>query len=207
MALEVTFLLSGATFGLRAGLSPGPLLTLVISETLRHGIRAGIKVAMAPLLTDLPIVGVTVFLLMRLADVKPLLGSVSLIGAGFLSYLGYESIVFKGVELDAAPVKPKSFQKGVVANLLNPNPYLFWFSIGGPMVIKAVDIRVMPAVWFVVSFYMMLVGSKVLLAVIIGNSRKFLKSRHYVYTVRALGIVLLAFAATFLRDGLKFMGL
>ena len=36
--------LSGLVVGLSAGASPGPLLSLVISETLNHGTRAGTKV-------------------------------------------------------------------------------------------------------------------------------------------------------------------
>lgn len=206
MTPDVTFLFSGIAFGLSAGLSPGPLLTLVISETLKHGIPNGIKVSLAPLLTDLPIVSLAIFLLSHLADIKPLLGAISLCGAAFLIYLGYESLVFKGVELGPDPVRPKSFQKGIAANFLNPSPYLFWFSIGGPMMVKAMGIGVMPAVWFIAGFYLLLVGTKVILAVIVGNSKKFLKSAHYVYTVRLLGIVLVAFAVVFVRDGLRFLG-
>jgi threonine/homoserine/homoserine lactone efflux protein len=33
--------------GIILGLSPGPLLALVISETLQHNIRSGIKIAVA----------------------------------------------------------------------------------------------------------------------------------------------------------------
>ena len=36
MDASLPFLLSGLLFGLVAGMSPGPLLTLVISETLRR---------------------------------------------------------------------------------------------------------------------------------------------------------------------------
>jgi len=207
MAPDITYLLSGVTFGLSAGLSPGPLLTLVISETLKYGIRAGIKVAVAPLLTDLPIVGITVFLLSHLADVEPVLGVVSLAGACFLAWLGFESIVFKGVELETSRLKPKSVQKGVAANFLNPSPYLFWLSIGGPLIIKAFDTGVMPVLWFVGGFYLFLVGAKMMLAVIVGNSRKFLKSTGYICTVRFLGIVLFGFMVMFLRDGLKYLNL
>lgn len=54
--LEIfTFLISGIIFGLSAGISPGPLLALVISETLKFGRKEGIKVAIAPLITDIPI--------------------------------------------------------------------------------------------------------------------------------------------------------
>ena len=63
MTASLAFLLTGALLGLSGGLAPGPLLTLVANETLRHGARAGIGVALAPLLTDLPIVLITVGLL------------------------------------------------------------------------------------------------------------------------------------------------
>ena len=60
------FLSAGLLLGLSGGLAPGPLLTLVASETLRHGARAGISVALAPLLTDAPIILATLWLLTRI---------------------------------------------------------------------------------------------------------------------------------------------
>ena len=207
MGTDITFILSGVAFGLSAGLSPGPLLTLVIAETLRHGIGSGIKVAVAPLLTDVPIVCVTVGLLWSLADVKPVLGIISLFGAAFLAYLGTGSLLFSGVELEGTAEKPKSIRKGVIANFLNPSPYLFWFSIGGPMTIKAMGAGLPAAVGFVAGFYVLLVGAKIMLAVIVGKSRRFLKSGHYVYTLRCLGLLLFVFAAIFLWDGLVFLGI
>ena len=35
----------GLLLGSPSGIAPGPMLILIISETLRHGIRAGAKVA------------------------------------------------------------------------------------------------------------------------------------------------------------------
>ena len=68
----------GVVFGLAAGLMPGPLLALVIQQTLRHGPGEGIKVAAAPLLTDLPIVAAALFALDRLVDADGVLGAISL---------------------------------------------------------------------------------------------------------------------------------
>ena len=50
----------GTLFGLAAGFSPGPLTVLVIGETLRHGLRSGLQVAIAPVLTDIPVILLTV---------------------------------------------------------------------------------------------------------------------------------------------------
>ncbi len=204
MTSEITFLLSGIAFGLSGGLTPGPLLTLVISETLKHGTREGIKISMAPLLTDLPIVFATIFILSRLSDMMPILGTISLLGGLFLIYLGYESISFKGADIDFKYVKPQSMKKGVVANFLNPNPYMFWFTIGAPMVIKAMDKSLVAASIFILFFYFLLVGSKVFVAVVVGKSRFFLKSNNYIYTIRFLGIILFLFAIFFLKDSLKY---
>ena len=50
------FMTSGILLGLSGGLSPGPLTALVISQTLRFGAREGMLVALAPILTDGPLV-------------------------------------------------------------------------------------------------------------------------------------------------------
>ena len=47
---------TGMLFGLSAGLAPGPLLALGIAQTLRFGAGQGVRVALAPLITDLPII-------------------------------------------------------------------------------------------------------------------------------------------------------
>ena len=196
----------GVVCGLRGGLSPGPLLTLVVTETLRHGPKEGVKVSVAPLLTDPPIILGTLFALSRLSDILPALGAISLLGAVFLAYLGYESLSFKGVDIDSARVKPQSIRKGVAVNFLNPNPYVFWFSIGAPMLLKALNGGAALALLFIACFYAVLVGSKILVAVVVGRSRLFLKGNRYIYTIRSLGIALLIFSILFLKDGLRNLG-
>jgi len=205
MAAEFTFLISGIIFGLSSGLIPGPLLTLVISETLKHGIREGIKISIVPLLSDLPIVLVTILILTRLSDIRPALGIISILGTIFLFYLAIESLSFKGSDIDTE-VKPQSVKKGLITNLLNPSPYIFWFSIGAPTVVKAMDIGLLSASLFILSFYFSLVGSKIMVAFVTGKSRNFLKSRNFIYTIRVLGLVLLIFAALFLKNALGYLG-
>jgi threonine/homoserine/homoserine lactone efflux protein len=201
-----TLLLSGLVLGLSAGLSPGPILTLVIFQTLRYDIMEGVKVALAPLLTDAPIVLFSLVLLARVSGLKIVLGSLSIFGSIYLFYLAYESLRFKGSDLDSDTVKPQSIKKGIMVNFLNPSPYVFWMSIGGPLVLKASHVHVALPFFFIVPFYVLLVGSKCMVAVISGNSRGFLKSRHYVYTMRALGCFLVVFGIFFFVDGIKYFG-
>ncbi|OGW40026.1 MAG: hypothetical protein A2Y97_09780 [Nitrospirae bacterium RBG_13_39_12] len=207
MIESIPFLISGIIFGLAAGISPGPLLTLVISETLKHNKKEGIKVAIVPVLTDLPVVFISVFILAKLSSSNLILGTISILGALFIGYLAYESIFVKGMELNLQEVKPQSLRKGVITNFLNPHPYLFWIVVGAPTVIKAHSVSLQSVLLFIIGFYLFLVGSKVTVALLVDRTRGFLKSNAYFYTIRLLGIILLIFAGLFVKDGLKFFGL
>ncbi len=202
----VNFLTMGSILGLSAGFAPGPLLTLVISETLRHDIRAGIKVALAPMITDLPIIMLTLFILVKLSGFHKVLGIISCMGGFFVLYLGWQSMVTKGVELNLLETRSKSLAKGIIVNTLNPHPYLFWFGVGGPTVTKAINQGLFAPLAFMGSFYVLLVGSKILIALLVGKSRSFLTGKGYIYTMRLLGVALCALAIFLFRDGFKLLG-
>lgn len=201
MADAWPYLVSGVVFGLVAGLSPGPMLALVISETLRQGRRAGMLVALAPLFSDAPIVALSVFLLTQLAQSDAVLGVISLVGAAFVAYLAYESLRVTGLRVAVESPASRSLLKGVVLNFLNPHPYLFWIAVGAPTVLAASERGLAPPAVFLVSFYALLVGSKVTVALLVDRSRGFLTSRGYVWVVRGLGVVLVVFALLFVREG------
>jgi threonine/homoserine/homoserine lactone efflux protein len=199
----LSFLTTGTILGLSAGFAPGPLLALVVSETLQHDMKAGVKVALAPILTDLPIIVFTLFILAKLSRFHHILGIISIIGACFLLYLGIKNIQTKGVQINISTSAPKSLQKGILVNALSPHPYLFWFSVGGPTTIKAMSVSLSAALFFIGSFYMLLVGSKIFLAVLVGKSRSFLQGNTYVLTMRLLGVVLIILAGILFRDGFQ----
>ncbi len=200
------FLTMGILLGLSAGFSPGPLLTLVISETLRHGIRSGIKVALAPMVTDLPIILATLFILSKLSASSAVLGVVSLCGGLFVLYMGWESLRSHGTMPVVGDAAPKSLAKGIATNVLSPYPYLFWLSVGAPAMNKALALSVAAPVAFICGFYSMLVGSKIMLAVVVGKSRGFLAGPAYRCILRLLGLLLVVLAFVLMRDGLRLLG-
>jgi threonine/homoserine/homoserine lactone efflux protein len=197
----------GTILGLSAGFAPGPLLALVISETLQHDMRAGVKVALAPILTDLPIILLTLFLLAKISGFHTVLGVISVTGAFFVFYMGYQSIRTKGVNIGVKDCGPTSLKKGMIVNLLNPHPYLFWFTVGAPITIRAIDQGVFAVSAFLGSFYFMLVGAKITLALLVAKSRTFLTDSMYIYTMRCLGLALIGFAFFLFIDGLELVGL
>ena len=201
----IHFLAIGTVLGLSAGFAPGPLLTLVISETLQHDIKSGVKVALAPIITDLPIIILTLFILSKLTNFHDILGIISLAGGSFILFMGYKSLRTKGIKINLDEVKSKSFTKGVLANALSPHPYLFWFSVGAPTMTKAMLQNISAPLAFIISFYVFLVGSKILLAILIGKSKFLLSGNAYIFTMRFLGLVLCVLAMVLFRDGLKLL--
>lgn len=199
------FLSAGITLGLSAGFSPGPLSTLVISHSLRYGTREGVKVAMAPFITDVPIVLLSVFVMAQLRDSKTAFGLISMIGAAVLFYLAYESFKVDKIETEmVGAADSRSVLKGTLVNFLSPNPYLFWLTIGGPKVVEAWMDSALAVVEFLVGFYVCLVGSKVIMAIVAARSKHLLAGKAYRYVMRILGFALIILAFVLMKEGLVF---
>lgn len=199
------FLLSGLGLGLAAGLSPGPLMALLVAQTLRHGTGEGLKVAVVPPLTDVPIVALSLLVLARLSGHERLLGAIAIAGAAYLIWLAWESLRFRAVEWQQSRCPPDSLRKAFLTNLLNPHVYLFWIAVGSPLILHAWRQNPSWAVAFLAGFYTCLVGSKLLLAVLIGRSRTFLGGRRYVVAIRASGVFLFGIAVWLVRDGIRLL--
>jgi len=198
------FFIAAAVFGLSGGLSPGPLLTLVVSETLARGRNAGLAVAMSPLITDGPAIAVAVLLLNRIENSDPALGIISIAGGALLTTYGIAGLRGAELKVEESEVERKvwaSLGKGVSVNFLNPNPYLFWLTIGTPILLRAHESSWVLAIGFLVVFYLCLVGSKCVLVVLVARSRSVLSGRAYRIVNRILAIALLVFAAIFIREG------
>jgi threonine/homoserine/homoserine lactone efflux protein len=202
----ITSLSAGIIIGLSAGFSPGPLLTLVISQSLKHGVKEGIKVAVAPLITDLPIILISIFILEELANFRTILGVISIIGGLFVAYLAYESFQTSRFRIDIQDAEPRSLRKAIVVNVLNPHPYLFWFSLGAPTILKEWKENPFTAIAFITGFYACLVGSKIFTAAFVSKTRQSFISKVYTYLMRVLGILLLLFAFLLFRDGINLLG-
>ena len=200
---SIPFLTMGAFFGLSAGISPGPLLTLVITETLKHNRKEGIKVAVAPLITDLPIILLTSLIFSRLSKYNLVLAFISLSGGIYFSWLGYETLKTKELDVDIKKKKSDSLRKGITANFLNPNPYIFWLTAGIPNAFKAYERSLITVILYFLLFYVMLIGSKIIVALLVERSKDFLRKNTYRIIMLILGTALSGFAVWFFYEGIK----
>lgn len=198
------FLTAGIILGLSAGFSPGPLSTLVISQTLQHGLKEGMKVGLAPFITDAPIVLLSLLALSKVRNFDTILGVISFGGGCFLVYLAYLSFKTNAINVEAAAQAPRSIGKGVMVNFLSPNPYLFWITVGAPTTIEAWSGSVISAMGFLGAFYFCLVGGKMTMAIITEKSKSLLTGRGYSIVMNILGALLLVFSVFLFREGLKY---
>ena len=200
----LTFLALGAGIGLVSGVSPGPVLTLVVAETLRGGWPRGAPVAAGPLLADGPIVLLAVTLL---AQVPPgLVPILSIVGGLFLVYLaitvgvgGRRATLPRGQRLSARG----GFLTGLLARGLSPHPYLFWLLVGGPTLLQASRSDVWSAAAFLVGYYATIVGSNVGLALVLQRWIGLLSDRLYRGVLCLSSLVLAAYGALLLGQGIQ----
>ena len=195
--------------GLGAGLVPGPLLGLVIAETLRAGWAAGALVAMAPLVADGPIVAVTFLVLVNAP--RRTLALLGLAGGLYAVLLGWEGLRSRGAPASATqghPASPlRSLARGVAVNLLNPHPYIFWIALGGPLVAGTYRANaLLPVACFLGAFYGCLVGTKLVVALLVHRGRASLSGSAYRRALQAAGALLIGLGvylfAQALRDAL-----
>jgi threonine/homoserine/homoserine lactone efflux protein len=177
----------------------------VISETLRHNRSEGFKVALAPLITDLPIILVTWYVFSQLSHFSLVLSIISFSGGIYFAFLGYDTMKIKELSIKTGNLNPDSLKKGITANFLNPNPYIFWFTAGIPTAFKAYEISLLTAILYFLLFYIMLTGSKIVIALLVDRSKAFLNNKSYVSVMKVLGFVLFVFAFLFVYDGIKIL--
>lgn len=154
-------LLLGAGLGASAGAAPGALQAYLLNQTTQHGWRRALPAVFAPLVSDIPIILVVVFLLTRFPP--GLLRGLHIVGGCFLLYLAaqsYRAARHKSAlpSVDGAHA-PQTFFKAVLANGLNAGPYIFWSVIAGPQLLKIWAESPEAAVGFLMAFHVVLVGT------------------------------------------------
>lgn len=164
----LSYLLQGFLLGEAAAVQPGPLQAYLLSIASSSGWRRAVPVTFAPLLSDGPIL---ILVLIVLTSLPEFWLDLLRVGGGlFLIYLAYGAYQsFRQVlQLEsAAPLAAgQSLLKASLINLLNPNPYIFWTTIGGPIMIEAWREDPLLGIGFLVGFYGGLIGGLLVLAVV-----------------------------------------
>ena len=192
---------AGATLGIVEGIKPGPLLTMVIRETLSGGLRAGLWTAAAPIFTDGPLVIFSLFAAAWLAEDQTLLFLVTAAGAAFLAWMGIQCFYLEPPDINAdAPPPTGSFLRGVITNLLNPNVYVFWFLIGGPLMASAIEETIIAPIAYAVTFLVTIMLTKAAIAYAVHRAGGSISPVAYRRLLAFCGVAMLLFSASYAWD-------
>ena len=197
--LVIGLALAGVTLGIVEGVKPGPLLTTVIKETLTNGFKGGIRAASAPFFTDGPLILFSIFMAGYIADQPLLFGGIAVLGAIFLTRMGMECFNPVIPDIDATDIDlTQSLKKGILTNLLNPNAYIFWLLIGGPLMATAADSEPTAPFAYAISFLVSIVLVKISIAYFFSKAQVNLSSDRYLLILKICGFAMFIFAGSFL---------
>ena len=161
------YILQGVGFGMVAASQPGPFLTYLISQSLINGWRRTLPAALAPLLSDGPIIVLCVLALSQVpAGMEKALYAVS---GAFILYLAFGSYTSWRHSFATVMVESTARQgvwKAALMNVLNPGPYIFWTLVSGPILVSGWRESPVRGVGFLAGFYVTMVA--VLAAIILG---------------------------------------
>ena len=157
----LAYVLLGAAYAFAAAVQPGPLQTYLVSSTLTHGLRRTLPAVLAPLLSDVPVITLVLLVLTQVppsvVDVLRLAGGLFLLylaSSAFAAYRRYES------PRGAPPAHAtRTVLEAAFVNLLNPNPYLSWSLILGPLLLQAWRTAPAYGIALLVSFYATMIAS------------------------------------------------
>lgn len=174
----------GLTLGFSAAASPGPFQAFLLARASRAGIRRTVPLALAPLVSDAPIVAVVLLALTGLP--AGFLRGLEIAGGALLVWMARGAWRTAGEAGAAAPARVEGaapFLQAVLVNATGPGPWIFWSTVCGPILSEAWRAGAPRALAFLLGFYGMLVGGKAALVAAFG-----LAGRIGPRTARGLGL-------------------
>ncbi len=166
-------LILGITMGFAAAVQPGATQTFIISRSLIHGWKHALPLATVYLVSDIPIVAVVLLLLNIVPDWA--ITVLRLAGGLFLLYLAWGALkAFRhyNERQSVSQSAVKNYSRAVVINLLNPNPYLQWSLIMGPLVLNAWQRSSSEGIAVVAGFYSTIILTTAAIIVLFGVIRR-----------------------------------
>jgi threonine/homoserine/homoserine lactone efflux protein len=169
----IAYFIQGFALGFPNAAVPGPFQAYLLSQTLKNGWKRSLPIALAPLISDGPIIVLVLLVLSRIP--KQTLALIQIAGGFFILYLAYGAFkAFRTAAADQPAVPDKNtgrqgIIKGALLNMLNPAPYLFWSMVGGPLLVKGWHVAPDNSVAFLVGFYGTLITGFTALILLFGT--------------------------------------
>lgn len=137
--------------GFSGALTPGPMLTLVISSVAEKGFWTSFFIVVGHAILELAVVAAFFLGLLRYLENPFIAKIIGIVGGVFLIYLSVDiliSVIRKKFLIDfKSMIKKRTMNarstgitvlKGILVSLMNPYWYIWWISIGAAFIIKSV---------------------------------------------------------------------
>lgn len=167
-----TFVLQGLTLGFSACVSPGPFQAYLLGLASRAGWRRAMPAALAPLVSDGPVVTLVLIALTQMPDWW--LGVLRLAGGLLCLWLGYGALIVwrSGPAKTDGPTDSNVWRAAAV-NLISPAPWVFWSTVGGPILLEGWRTAPPLGLGFMVGFYAVLIGGTAALIGLFSAAARF----------------------------------
>ncbi len=169
------YILQGIGYGFAAAVQPGPFQTYIISQTLTRGWKRTLPAALAPLVSDGPIIALC---LLVLSQVPLWLQRFLYIAGGlFVLYLAYGAYTsWKNFDAHLPTTETgtqQSVLKAALMNALSPGPYIYWSLVTGPILLKGWRETPVNGTGFLAGFYVTIVSSLLAIILVFGTATRF----------------------------------
>lgn len=168
MALFVT----GLALGFSAAAQPGPFQAYLLAQSLRNGAARTLPVILVPLVSDPPVIAAVLAVLAQVP--AGFLRVLQVAGGAVVLWLGAATLraVARPPGDGPAHGPPRGFVRAVLVNFTNPNAWIFWSLVGGPILAEAWHASPARAALFLAGFYLLLVGGNAALVVLAGQATR-----------------------------------
>lgn len=167
------YTLQGLTLGLVLVI-PGPFQTYIISQTLKEGWRRTLPASFAPLVSDGPIIVLMVLLLTQtpawFLDILQVAGGLYILWLAVSAFQSARALNPMEVPTDADA--PQTLVKAAIINALNPNPYIFWGTVGARTLVQGWRETPAAGIGFLVGFYVTAILSTIGIILLFGTARQ-----------------------------------
>lgn len=169
-----TYIALGIGYGFAAAVQPGPLQTFLISQALMKGWRKSLASALAPLISDGPIIALC---LLVLSQVPPWLQKFLYFAGGlFILYLALGAFrSWKAFNPEIPSVESgssKTLLQAALTNILAPGAYIFWTLVTGPILIRGWRETPFHAISLLLGFYVTMILSLCAIIIVFGVARQ-----------------------------------
>jgi threonine/homoserine/homoserine lactone efflux protein len=168
------YLMQGIGFGLAAAAQPGPFQAYLISQALGRGWQRTLPIALAPLLSDAPVILLVLAVLSQVPGW--FLKGLHMAGGLFILYLALRAWqAWKKFQENEPVGKFSGMQtlfQAALMNVLSPGLYLFWSLVSGPILLEAWGQSPLQGISFLLGFYAAMILSLAGIIVAFGSARR-----------------------------------